>query len=114
MILIFSDMVEETLKVFMDDFSMASRALQRCKEFNLVLNWEKYHFIVNEGIVLGYKIFAKGIEIDKAKVELIEKLPPYLSQRGMYLSRSYRVLPQIHKGLLKDCKPSFQTFGEGG
>ena len=50
--------------------------LNRCIEKNLVLNWEKFHFVVNQGIVLGHVISNKGIEVDKAKVELISKLPP--------------------------------------
>ncbi|KAK1611965.1 hypothetical protein QYE76_035638 [Lolium multiflorum] len=48
---------------------------QRCEETNLVLNWEKCHFMVNEGIVLGHKISERGIEVDRAKVEAIEKMP---------------------------------------
>ena len=47
----------------------------RCIEKNLVLNWEKCHFMVNQGIVLGHIISNKGIEVDKAKIELISKLP---------------------------------------
>ena len=46
----------------------------RCEEINLVLNWEKCHFMVKEDILLGYKILSKGIEVDKAKVDIIEKL----------------------------------------
>nr|GEZ82714.1 hypothetical protein [Tanacetum cinerariifolium] len=42
---------------------------------NLCLNWEKSHFMVKEGIVLGHKISEKGIEVDKAKVDVISKLP---------------------------------------
>ena len=49
--------------------------LHRCIEKNLVLNWEKCHFTVNQGIVLGHVISEKGIEVDKAKIELISKLP---------------------------------------
>jgi hypothetical protein len=49
--------------------------LQRCDETNLVLNWEKCHFMVNEGIVLGHKVSERGIEVDKAKVDAIEKMP---------------------------------------
>ncbi|KAK1652370.1 hypothetical protein QYE76_070175 [Lolium multiflorum] len=49
--------------------------VERCEETNLVLNWEKCHFMVNEGIVLGHKISEKGIEVDRAKVEAIEKMP---------------------------------------
>jgi len=67
MMAIFSDMVEKCIKVFMDDFSIfgpsfegclsnIERVLKRCEESNLVLNWEKYHFMVREGIVLGHKI----------------------------------------------------------
>ncbi|GJT31120.1 reverse transcriptase domain-containing protein [Tanacetum coccineum] len=48
--------------------------LARCEETNLVLNWEKYHFMVKEGIVLGHKIFRDGIKIDKAKIDVIAKL----------------------------------------
>ena len=87
MMTIFSDMVEKTIEVFMDDFSILGKsfdnhlenlrnALIRCEETNLVLNWEKCHFMVKEGIVLGHKIYARGIEVDKAKIERIEKLPP--------------------------------------
>ena len=43
----------------------------RCEQTNLVLNWEKCHFMVNEGIVLGHKISERGIEVDKAKVDAI-------------------------------------------
>ena len=32
--------------------------------------------MVTEGIVLGHKISNRGIEVDQAKVEVIEKLPP--------------------------------------
>ena len=48
-----------------------------------MLNWEKCHFMVKEGIVLGHQISEKGIEVDKAKVEVIEKLPPSISVKGV-------------------------------
>ena len=81
---IFSDFCEKICEVFIDDFSVygssfddclrnLDRVLQRCEETNLVLNWEKCHFMVNEGIVLGRKISKRGIEVDKAKVDAIEK-----------------------------------------
>ena len=71
----------------MDDFSVfgdsfpsclhhLALVLKRCQETNLVLNWEKCHFMVTEGIVLGHKISNRGIEVDRAKVEVTEKLPP--------------------------------------
>jgi hypothetical protein len=87
MISIFSDMVERHLEIFMDDFSVFGSSfgeclhhltfvLIRCKEKNLVLNWEKCHFMVKQGIVLGHVISSRGIEVDKAKVDLISSLPP--------------------------------------
>jgi hypothetical protein len=87
MISIFSDMVEHFLEIFMDDFSVFGSSFEeclhrltlvlvRCKEKNLVLNWEKCHFMVKQGIVLGHVISQQGIEVDKAKVDLISNLPP--------------------------------------
>ena len=71
---IFSDFCEKIVEVFMDDFSAyetsfddflsnLDRVLHRCEETNLVLNWEKCHFMVNGGIVLGHKISKRGIEV---------------------------------------------------
>ena len=92
---IFSDMVEKSIEIFMDDFSVIgstndeclenlTMVLKRCMETNLVLNWEKCHFMVREGIVLGHHIFGKGIEVDQAKVEIIEKLLPLTSMKGVH------------------------------
>ncbi|RVW73068.1 Transposon Ty3-G Gag-Pol polyprotein [Vitis vinifera] len=86
MLSIFSDMVERIMEVFMDDITVyggtfeeclvnLEAVLHRCIEKDLVLNWEKCHFMVRQGIVLGHIISEKGIEVDKAKVELIVKLP---------------------------------------
>ena len=72
---IFSDLVEEVMEIFMDDFSVygsnfddclrnLATVLQRCQDKNLALNWEKCHFMVTEGIVLGHKISADGLEVD--------------------------------------------------
>jgi hypothetical protein len=80
-------MVENFFEVFIDDFSVfgssfdnclhnLSLVLKRCKETNLILSWEKSHFMVQEGIVLGHIVSKREIEIDRAKVELIENLPP--------------------------------------
>ena len=63
------------MEIFMDDFSIywsslescldnLGTILQRCKEKNLALNWEKCHFMVTEGIVLGHKIYTAGLEVD--------------------------------------------------
>ncbi|GJV43072.1 reverse transcriptase domain-containing protein [Tanacetum coccineum] len=91
---IFHDMIEETMEVFMDDFlvfedsfssclSHLDKMLKRCEDTNLVLNWEKCHFMVKEGIILGHKISKSGIEVDKAKVDVIAKLPHPTSVKGI-------------------------------
>ena len=91
---IFLDMIKKSIKVFMDDFSMIGSTfgdylhnltlvLKRCIETNLVLNWGKCHFMVREGIVLGHCVSGKGIEVDRAKIEIIEKLPPPISIKGV-------------------------------
>ncbi|GJT12613.1 reverse transcriptase domain-containing protein [Tanacetum coccineum] len=61
----------------------APGTFQRCEDTNLVLNWEKCHFMVKEGIVLGHKISKSGIEVDRAKVDVIAKLPPSTSVKGI-------------------------------
>ena len=87
MMAIFSDFIEEIMEVFMDDFSVhgtsfenclanLEKVLKRCGEVDLVLNWEKCHFMVKEGIVLGHVISERGIEVDKVKIETMDKLPP--------------------------------------
>ncbi|CAA7021430.1 unnamed protein product [Microthlaspi erraticum] len=57
-------------------FQRCMTVLKRCEETNLVLNWEKCHFMVREGIVLGHKISEKGIEVDQAKIEVMSQLAP--------------------------------------
>ncbi|GJS38791.1 hypothetical protein Tco_0563834 [Tanacetum coccineum] len=57
--------------------------LKRCEDTNLALNWEKSHFMVKEGIVLGHKISKKGIEVDKAKIDVISKLPYPTTVKGI-------------------------------
>ncbi|GJW41839.1 reverse transcriptase domain-containing protein [Tanacetum coccineum] len=57
--------------------------LKRCEDTNLSLNWEKSHFMVKEGIVLGHKISKSGIEVDRAKVEVIAKLPHPTTVKGV-------------------------------
>ena len=75
------------MEVYMDDITIYGGTFEKCLanletvlniciKKNLVLNWEMCHFMVNQGIVLGHVISNKGIEVDKAKVELISKLPP--------------------------------------
>ncbi|KAM1375706.1 hypothetical protein ACFX2F_037527 [Malus domestica] len=92
MMSIFSDYVEKIIEVFMDDFSVfgdsfdgclhnLSLILKRCVETNLVLNWEKCHFMVKQGIVLGHIISENGIEVDKSKIDLVRHLPSPTSVR---------------------------------
>ena len=75
------------MEVFVDDFSVYGSSLKnsldnlckvlaRCEEKNLVLNWKKCHFMVNDGIVLGHKVSAAGIEVDRAKIEVMTCLHP--------------------------------------
>ena len=62
---------------FEECFINLETVLHRCIEKNLVLNWEKFHFMVNQGIVLGHIISKKGIEVDKVKIEMISKMPSH-------------------------------------
>ena len=91
---IFFDFLENIMEVFMDDFSVYrgtfylclenfTKVLRRCKEVNLVLNQEKCHFMFQEGVVLGHVIFDRGIEVDKAKIQVIEHLPLLTSIKGV-------------------------------
>jgi hypothetical protein len=59
------------------------KVLQRCEENHLVLNWEKYHFMVREGIVLGHLVSERGIEVDRAKIEVIERISPPVNIKGI-------------------------------
>ncbi|KAK9072138.1 hypothetical protein SSX86_008570 [Deinandra increscens subsp. villosa] len=86
MVSIFSDYVEEIIEVFMDDFTVygnsfneclknLTKILKRCIETNLVLNYEKCHFMVDRGLILGHVVSSKGLEVDKAKIDVIKSLP---------------------------------------
>nr|GEV97790.1 hypothetical protein [Tanacetum cinerariifolium] len=68
---------------FQSCLSHLERILKRCENANLCLNWEKSHFMVKEGIVLGHKISKQGIEVDKAKVDVITKLPHPTTIKGI-------------------------------
>lgn len=94
MISIFSDKVEDTIEVFMDNFLVfgesfdkfldnLAEVLKRCEDCNLVLNWDNCHFMVKERIFLGHRIFEKGIAVGKAKVEIIENHPPPISIKSV-------------------------------
>ncbi|KAJ9546763.1 hypothetical protein OSB04_019306 [Centaurea solstitialis] len=107
---IFQDMIEDCMEVFMDDFSVfgnsfddclnsLDRVLARCEESHLVLNWEKCHFMVRECIVLGHKISKDGLEVDKAKIDTISKLPPPTNIKGV---RSFLGHAGFYRRFIKD------------
>nr|GEX41169.1 DNA-directed DNA polymerase [Tanacetum cinerariifolium] len=110
MMAIFYDMIEKTMEVFMDDFLVfensfqshlfhLEKILKRCEDTNLFLNWEKIHFMVKEGIVLGHKISKEGIEVEKAKVDVITKLPYPTTVKGI---RSFLGHAGFYQRFIKD------------
>nr|GEU86271.1 reverse transcriptase domain-containing protein [Tanacetum cinerariifolium] len=110
MMAIFHDMIEKTMEVFMDDFSVfrnsfqtclshLEKILKRCEDTNLCLNWEKSHFMVKEGIVLSHRIYKNGIEVDKVKVDVIAKLPHPTTVKGI---RSFLSHAGFYRRFIKD------------
>jgi hypothetical protein len=110
MMSISSEMIKEIMEVFMDDFSVygktfddclknLDRVLQRCEEKHLVLNWKKCHFTVREGIVLGHLVSERGIEVDRAKIEVIEQLPLLVNVKGI---RSFLGHASFYHRFIKD------------
>ena len=116
----------------MDDFSVFGPSyseclnhlrlvLGRCKKKHLVLNCDKCKFMVKEGIVLGHVISKKGIEVDKAKVDLIASLPPpktvkeirsFLGHAGFYrrfISDFSKVARPLMNLLAKEAKFEFTS-----
>ena len=94
MISMFSDLAEEVMEIFMDDFTVygsnfehclqnLGTVLHRCQDNNLALNWENFHFMVTKGIVLGHRISATWLEVDQAKVSIIKTLLPPTTVKGI-------------------------------
>nr|GEW70621.1 reverse transcriptase domain-containing protein [Tanacetum cinerariifolium] len=79
--------------------SWLDKMLQRCEDTKLCLNWEKSHFMVKEGIILGHKIFKNEIEVDKAKVDIITKLPHPTTVKGV---RSFLGHAGFYRRFIKD------------
>ncbi|KAG7559399.1 Retrotransposon gag domain [Arabidopsis thaliana x Arabidopsis arenosa] len=119
-------------KVDLKPLPQGLRVLTRCEETNLVLNWEKCHFMVREGIVLGHKISEKGIEVDKGKIEVMMQLQPpktvkdirsFLGHAGFY-RRFIKDFSKIARPLTRllckeaefefdeDCLKAFHTIKE--
>jgi hypothetical protein len=109
MMVVFSEFIEEIVEVFMDDFFVygktfmdslenMDKVLMRCTEVDLVLNWEKCHFTVKQGVVLGHVISERGIEMDKAKVET-EQLPPPTDVKSL---RSFLGHAEFYRRFIKD------------
>jgi hypothetical protein len=84
---------------FDDCLANLDKVLKRCGEVDLVLNWEKCHFMVKQGIVLGHVISERGIEVDKAKVEAVEKLPPPMDIKSL---RSFLGHAGFYRRFIKD------------
>jgi hypothetical protein len=110
MMVVFSEFIEEIVEVFMDDFSVygktfmdclanLDKVLTRCAEVDLVFNWEKCHFMVKQGIVLGHVISERGIEVDKAKVETVEQLLPPMDVKSL---RSFLGHAGFYRRFIKD------------
>ena len=69
-----------------------------------MLSWEKSHFMVREGVVLGHIVSSKVLEVDKAKIEVIQNLPLPCNVRDLssflehvsfyYPCDSYKTLPK--------------------
>ena len=118
MLSMFSDLVERIMEVYMDDITVyggdfeecltnLEAILQRCIEKNLVLNWEKCHFMVNRGIVLGHIISSRGIEVDKAKIDIISKLPPPTNVKTI---RQFLGHSGFHRRFIKDFSKIAKTL----
>nr|GEY01820.1 reverse transcriptase domain-containing protein [Tanacetum cinerariifolium] len=110
MLAIFHDMIEESVKVFMEDFfffgssfdhclNNLDKVLQHYEDAHLVLNWEKYHFMIKEGIMLRHKVSEVGLEVDKAKIDIISKPPPPINIKRI---RSFLGYAGFYRIFIKD------------
>jgi len=88
---IFSDLINEGFKVYMDDFTpygddfelaqdTLEKVLQRCISTRLCLSHEKCYMMMIEGLILGHYILATGIQVDPAKIQIILLIPTPTTQ----------------------------------
>ncbi|GJU25584.1 reverse transcriptase domain-containing protein [Tanacetum coccineum] len=98
MVLLLIDERRLDYATYLQLFKDACRMLARCEETNLVLNWEKCHLTVKEGIVLGHKIFSAGIEVDRAKIDVMAKLPYPKNMKGV---RSFLKHDRFYRRFIK-------------
>ncbi|RDX67291.1 Retrovirus-related Pol polyprotein from transposon opus, partial [Mucuna pruriens] len=107
---IFLDLLQECMEVFMDDFMVyadsfeaclenLSKVLKRCVDTNLMLNFEKCHFMVIEEIMLGHLVSNRGIEVDKSKIDIISSLSNPTSVREV---RSFLGRASFYKRFIKN------------
>lgn len=84
------------------------KILPYCEETTLVLTQEKCHFLVKQGIVLGNKVSKQGLEVDQAKIEVIEKYPPPIYIRGVRIFLGY---VGFYRYFIKDFSKISKLFG---
>jgi hypothetical protein len=121
--------IDKIMEVFNDDFSVygtsfnnclfnLNKVLQRCEGQHLVLNWKKCHFMVTKGDVLGHRVLGREIELDRAKIEAIEKLSYPYDIKGIrsslghasFYRRFNKDLSKISKPLTNICKKMFHSI----
>ncbi|CAA7407941.1 unnamed protein product [Spirodela intermedia] len=86
MLSIFSDMIRKCIEIFMDDFFIFGESFDEClNHLQYVLekcikkklgSWEKSHFMFKEGVVLGYIVSERGLEVNRVKIDVISKMKP--------------------------------------
>ncbi|CAA7409216.1 unnamed protein product [Spirodela intermedia] len=77
---------------------------------SIFLSWEKSHFMIREGIVLGHIVSERGIEVDRAKIDSIINLPPPTKLTPWYAHIvNYLAIGKIPSYWLKDeCERFFK------